>query len=501
MISTNHRKKTIMKIWKSSYFQLGIMIILTFLIKITSLIKTSVGASYFGAGIEMDAFNFTNNIGVFIFSFIGTGITTVLIPAMVNDDNKRSINNFITTLSLISMFILFIVYAVRIPILNLFSPDSEAFVHIGGNLMLITLLTQFENTIMGVTNSHFQTIKKFNIPKIILLISNSILAILLLLPTSLSIYQYASFILLTGAINLSAQYIIARNNGFEFKPIVDLKDPELANMLRIFVPTIISTGLYQITLLTDSLVATYLGQGQVSILTYSNTLMSMINMLLIGNLMAYIYPNITRNIKDKDGVKLLFEYSVLFNVIMFLVVIGFYVVGQEAITLLYERGEFDPALTRIVFYCSIIYVIGLPINVTRDLLYRYFYARGNTKETLKNSVYASIFNLIVSLILSIYIGIFGVILGTVLTSIVSLSSILVRFNKNYGAIPNINFVILETGKIIFSSILVIMLVLFIEYHFPLHSLIGHVTFYGAAVITLYLSFLIIFKSKVFKIKL
>ena len=75
--------------------QLLLMMILTIVTQVVMLLKVSIVASSFGTSIEMDAFNFANNIGNFIYSFIGAGVTTVLIPNLVNKEKNNSINIFI----------------------------------------------------------------------------------------------------------------------------------------------------------------------------------------------------------------------------------------------------------------------------------------------------------------------------------------------------------------------------------------------------------------------
>ena len=66
--------------------------------------------------------------------------------------------------------------------------------------------------------------------------------------------------------------------------------------------------------------------------------------------------------------------------------------------------------------CTLIYVRGLPINAFRDLIYRYFYAKGDTLTPFRNSLLISFLNIVISIILARFIGIYGIVLGTVITS-------------------------------------------------------------------------------------
>lgn len=485
----------------AAYVNIGFMILLTLLTQLANLVKTSVAASNFGASVEMDAFNLSNSIGVFVFSFIGTGITTVLIPAMINGEGKKTINNFLSVLYVLSILSVVAIFFFREGIVSIFSSGSTAFLNITSNVMLITLLTQLSNTFLGVTNSYYQVIGKFNIPKVITLITTIMMVAFIVIPSSLTIYEYAFLIFAATFLNVILQFYIAYKKGYSYTPFIDLKDEGLKKMMRIFLPTVFSTGLYQFTLLTDTFISSSLGEGQISILSYSNTIMSMINMLLVGNLMTYIYPNITKNVNEKNGIKLLFNYATFFNFVMCLVVAGFVIVGREGISLLYQRGEFTEITAQTVYYCSIIYAVGLPLNVSRDVIYRYFYAKGNTKATFFNSISASVVNIIVSLALSRIWGIYGVIAGTVITSGFSLTSIIIRLRKIYGTISNSLFVVNENLKLFVSTVLTIFLSLQIKQYIMIDNNILAIVVYGVIAVVLYGAILFVLKSKILKIKL
>lgn len=297
------------------------------------------------------------------------------------------------------------------------------------------------------------------------------------------------------------QVYITEKDGFKYRPIINFNDDNLKDMMRVFIPTVFSSGLYQISLLTDSMISSKLGEGQISILSYSNSIMSMINMLLIGNLMTYIYPKITKFINSEDGKKYLFDYFMFFNAIMCLMVAGFFVVGKEGITLLYQRGRFNSSVTDVVYMCTLIYIIGLPINVIRDLVYRYFYAKGDTKITFINSITASIVNIVISIILSNFIGIYGIVLGTVITSVFSLTSILIRFNRRYVLDIDKIKIIIENCKIFIICFLSIAITLTLKHYLIINNELVSILVYGICVTSIYVILLILLKSNLKNIKL
>lgn len=486
---------------RKAFKQLFFMMMLTLITQLVTLIKLSVTASNFGATVEMDAFNFSNSIGTFIFSFIGMGVTTVLIPALVNKTNKRSINNFITILYILCIILVIVVVAFRVPIITLFSSDSSEFVKIAASLMLITMVSQFSGTMLGVVNAHFQCVDKFNIPKVMTLITTIALTTLVYLNKDLTIHEYAFYILITCILEVILSFFFAWKTGFTYKPVVDFKDENMKSMTRVFLPTVVSTGVYQITLLTDSLISSSLGTGQISRLTYSNSIVSMINLLFIKNLMTYIYPKIAKSVREEDGQNKLFQFMVFFNAIVFVLVVGFMAVGKEGIKILYEGGKFTPDVTKDVYICTMIYMIGVPTNLMRDIIYRYFYAKGDTKTTLYNSVTASVLNFVLSIILAKFIGVYGVVLGTVITSFFSLTTITIRFKNKFTMNFDKKFVIKENLKIVFSCLISMFAVYLIKRKFPIEQPVISLIIYGIIVCVIYGIFLILLKTKAHKVRL
>lgn len=484
-----------------AFMQLALMMFLTIFTQIIMLLKTSVIASSFGVSIEMDAFNFANNIGSFIYSFIGAGVTTILIPNLVNKNKRESINIFISVLYSFAFIVLIIVNVFRGVLVRALSSGNEQFILITCNIMFVTLITQYINSFTGATNAIFQCSGKFNFPKFITLVTSSMLVLLVVITPNITIYKYVNIVLITTIINVIIQIYLAIKGGYFYKYKVDFKDVEFRKMIRIFVPTVLSTGLYQVSLLIDSIISANLGQGEISKLSYSNTIMTLINAVILSNIMTYFYPKIAKNINKQNGQKKMFDLSILINSIMILVVVGFVTVGRESIVILYERGKFTSEITSIVYKCTLIYMIGLPTNAFRDLIYRYFYAKQDTLTPFKNSLIISFINIAISIILAKFIGIYGIILGTVITSYLSLIMILFRFSKKFKVQYSKMCLIIENSKLIFSAILTILIIgVFKEIIPQLNSIIS-LFLYGLCTIFIYGVSIYLLKSKVFKLKL
>ncbi|MDU2155650.1 MULTISPECIES: murein biosynthesis integral membrane protein MurJ [Clostridium] len=479
--------------------QLVLMISITFLIQLLMIMKTSVVAGKFGISEEMDAYNFSNNIATFITGMVSSGMTTVIIPAYLKKKKKKSLNTFVTVVYGIILVLMSIIIIFRKPLINIFSNRSEVFIETSSNLLIILFTTQFLSIITGVTDAFFQCRNDYNKPKVINLISQSLVVFSLVFYPKINIYNYTIILSAGILINLIVNIIFAVFDGFRYKICLEFKDAEYRQMINIFIPTIFSSGIYRLSLLIDSVISSNLDSGKLSILNYSNQIINMINTLLIGNLLIYIYPKIIRKLRENEDQKSFWDYTIFFHMIICLVIVVFFIIGKEGIILLFQRGEFTYDITKYVFLCSSIYIIGQQSNVIRDLIYRYFYAVGDTKTTVKNSIMVSIVNIITSIILVNVLGLYGVILGTVIASFVSLISIMIKFDKKFKIDISKTMLITEYAKNILSLLITFGIILFIKNSLVINNIILNIIFYGILTASIFVLILFIFKSRVFKV--
>ena len=437
---------------------ISVMVIITILTQFLSLSRTSLVASIFGTSIEMDAYNFSLSIITFLFGFFSAGITTIIIPYYIKDTTTKTVDTFITFIFLLIALISLILVCGRVSIIRIISNRTSNFVEISSNALLILLIGQLFSLFSGVTVSYFQCQNKYNIPKISAFVIQILIIIFLFKLRKVSIYQYAAIVSVCLVIEFVLDTSIAYFYGWRFKPNFNFGSKRFLAVFQMFLPTVFSTGIYQLSLFIDSSIASRLGVGKITILNYSNQIVSIINTAIIGYLLIYIYPRIVKQIKMNGNQNIFWKNVCFFHLIVCLLACGFVSVGYEGISLLFQHGNFGETATRDVFWGSLLYIVGQQSNVIRDLIYRYFYAKGNTKDPAKNGVVISIVNILISLLLVRYIGFYGIIIGTVIASFVSLIIILYKFKIKIGFTIKIQEVMFTFLRNIFISITTISIV-------------------------------------------
>lgn len=459
-------------------FSLILMIIITGITQILTLMKSSLVAGIFGTGIEIDAYNLANSIVSFLFGFIAAGISTVIIPNYVKNTNRKNVDTFITALYGLIAFIVFILIVFRYQIIGVFSNRDELFVNICCNTLIILLLANYLLAISDVTVAYFQCKGKYNLPKIVSLIAQLIVVVILIFYPNLTISQYTYIIAIGLFINFLLDTIFAFKEGWRVYPSLALFSPGTKKLFGIFLPIVFSTGIYKLSLMIDSTIAARLQTGQITILAYASQISNIINTILIGNLLTYYYPKIVEKVDTSDGQKSFWNQVILFHLIVCLVIAGFTTVGHETVELLFRHGTFSEDAAKFVYIGALIYVVGQQTDVVRDLIYRFFYAKGNTTVAAKNGVIISVVNITVSIILVYFIGFFGIFFGTIIASFISLIVMFFKFNAYFEFVISIKSIAKALLKNNLVVIITITIIVFLKKLIVFNSLFLQIFIYG-----------------------
>jgi murein biosynthesis integral membrane protein MurJ len=479
--------------------QLSLMMVITTISQMIAIYKSTIIAAHFGASTELDAYNFANNMATFILTIVASGITTVVIPSYIKKVNKDSIDTFISVIFTVVGAALVVLFAGRGILVDILTNRDSVFKATVCNLMLLTIFIQLLPALLGVTAAYYQVEDRYNTPKIIQLLSNIMVIGLLIGIKDFTIEIYL-WILLSGAvIQFIVDLAIAIMYGFRFKLCFIIKDAEYKRLLNIFTPTIFSSGIYKVNTMIDMVISSNLATGQLTILSYANTMVGMVNNMFIGNLSTYSYTKIVKAIKEDaaEGQKALWRYSSFFHTAVCLIVVGFISVGREFIAILFEHGEFTSAASDRVYICMCIYILGQQNNIVRDLVYRYFYAQGDTKTTTKNSLTVSIINAITSIILARFIGLYGLVLGSVLSGSYSIVAIIWRMKKQYGFLVTIIPAFKEFAKNLLATFISIMIIIAFKQYFVIGNNILAFLVYGSGSVFVYAISLFVTRSQVF----
>ena len=476
------------------------MIILSLGGQLVSLYKSIYTAQFYGTSDAMDAYNYATNLGTFFFDFVASGVATVILPAYVKKTKDKSINSFITIIYGIVSAILIVVYLLRRPLITVLANRNNAFNDAFCEFVLIAFLIQACISMVLVLSAYFQSKDMYVIPRIVLFVSNMAVLVALLFLGKMPIDIFFRIIFIGAFLNLMINYILAKRQGFDFKLSLAYKDEDTKALIALFIPTLLSCGVFKIHTLIDTMITTNIGTGMLTILTYSSQVSGMISNFVIANMLTFAYPQIIRGTQTENKQKELWKFVVLFHAIICLLVSGFLAVGEYGVDLLYVKGEFNRESGRVLFIASLLYLASQIILIIRDLVFRFFYAMENTKDTVTNSIISCLVNIVLSIILVVPFGIYGVILGTIVSGGISMFMILVRMKKLYG-LSDFTRTTTEILKNLLVLVITVIFVGIVKNCIIIENNLVAILVYGIVTVVVFIGLAVLFKLKAIKTRL
>ncbi len=208
---------------------------------------------------------------------------------------------------------------------------------------------------------------------------------------------------------------LKQNNFKKFKN-------NISDTLKRFLPAVISGGIFQINILVDTVLATFVGFGAVSYLYYSDRIIQLplgiIGVSLGTVLLSSIsHPKVVDNNKKiSDQLTIAIRISLYFAIPSMLTLIFF---SEFIISSLFERGSFDESSSVSVALALSMYSLGLPFVMIIKCFQSVFIATGKINKILYISVLQLITNFTLSIILMKYLSHGGIALATSISTILS----------------------------------------------------------------------------------
>jgi len=212
------------------------------------------------------------------------------------------------------------------------------------------------------------------------------------------------------------------------RPVIN---DNIRTVFKMIIPLMISYGISRISLMVDRIIASTIGEGTVSSLTYAHSLYNAVTGVFVVNLCTILLTDFNNLFAQKQAAELKRKIenavSTITLVLLPITIIAM-VCSTDVVRIIYQRGHFNSSNTAEVAALLFIYVIdfipGMVLNVNNQALY----AAGDTKAAMNRSFINIFTNIGMSVLLSRFLGILGVAIGTVISCVISavLSSLSVR---------------------------------------------------------------------------
>ncbi len=449
----------------------GLISIATMTSRLLGVARETVLAALFGAGREMDAFNVAFRVPNLLRDLFAEGaMTAAFVPTFTRnlthggrDEAWRLGNLVINALLAVTGVIVVLGIIFAAPITHAIAGD---FGEVPGKLELTTLLTRimlpFLTTIavaaafMGMLNS----LHRFFIPAVSPAMFNvaTIFCAFALVPVmpALGLPPIAAIAvgtLLGGLGQIALQWPALRKEGFRYHPIVNFRDPDLREVLRLMGPGTLGLAAVQINVFVNTYLAATQEQGAVSWLSYAFRLMYLPIGLFGVSIATAALPDISRHAAVKDTASMRQTISTALRMMLMLNVpatIGLMALADPIVSLLLERGRFTEADTAATAAALIFYAPGLIGYSAVKIASPTFYSLRDSRTPVTISVISVLANLSINLALVRVMGYRGLALGTSLAAMFNAGALLWLLRRRLGGLEG-RRIATASAKILIAS--------------------------------------------------
>ena len=240
-----------------------------------------------------------------------------------------------------------------------------------------------------------------------------------------------------GVGQVALQWPVLRAEGFRYRPILDLRDPELRTILRLMGPGTLGLAAVQVNIAVNTYLATSQQEGAVSWLSYAFRLMYLPIGLFGISIATAALPDIARQAAADDTAGVRRTLSAAIRMMLMLNVpatVGLIALAHPIVAMLLERNHFTPADTAATATALIFYAPGLLGYSAVKIVSPTFYALGNSRTPVAISVASMAVNLGVNLTLVRTMGFRGLALGTTVAAIFNAGVLLWALDRRLGGI-------------------------------------------------------------------
>jgi len=224
-------------------------------------------------------------------------------------------------------------------------------------------------------------------------------------------------------------------HGWHLRFKINFRHPGLRKILCLMLPAMIGFSVEQINSFVDTLCGSFLKEGSVTALYYSNRLMQL-PLALFGIAMATVsLPLMSKSVSEKNFVELKETLSLSLRTVFFIIIpasVGLMILAQPIVRLLFERGAFTAEATKLTSQALFYYALGTFAYAGTKIVAVVFYSLQDTKTPLKIAILALSLNIVLNLYLMVPLGVGGLALATAISSTVNLTVLLVILRLRIG---------------------------------------------------------------------
>jgi len=378
---------------------------MTMLSRITGLLRDSLFARAFGASAYTDAFNIAFRLPNLLRRLFGEGaFAQAFVPILAEYKTQRGdaathtlvdhvANTLVWSTLLASAIGIVAAPLILLAIAGGLTPDAFDKSVVMTRIMFPYIACMSFVVLAGAV---LNTWREFKIPAftpVLWNLSSIVFSLFLVQYFDVPIYSMAVAVMVGGALQVGIQVPALRRIGMlprlSLNPMAGLSDPGVRRILKKMGPAVFAVSASQISLLINTGIASRLGSGSVSVLTYADRLMEFPTGMLGVALGTILLPSLSKANADGDKA----EYSALLDwglrltlLLALPAAVGLATLASPLIASLFNYGEFKAGAVSAATAPLRAYAAGLLGIILIKILAPAFYARQDIRTPVKIAI-------------------------------------------------------------------------------------------------------------------
>ena len=466
----------------------------------------NIALSYkYGTTFRSDAVIISMNIPIVFFGGIVAAIALCFVPIFKDEENNHGDKNKLTSLyinvfSTLVILVCFLIFIFPKQIISVFANGmSEEGIDVSAKITRYVAIASIFVCATGILQGYLQAVRKFALVSIAALPVNILVALSIIISNESSItYCIGIGLIIAYYFQFVVFLVSAIKSGFKYSQTLHIKDERIKILLKMILPVLLGTLLYDLNSIIDKNFASFLSDGNISVLDYSYKIAGAAQGILAYPITTVIYTQLSdySSKKDIDGVNMTIELGFKgLSSIMIPVLAGMLCSSSFIVSILFERGAFNSSAVKATTDCLIMYLIGMFAISYRALFEKAFYSLKYTKIVLLNTIVTVISNVLFDFLLYRRFGSEGLAFATSASLIISCLFLFIQLKRQTG-LKFSSSTMKSFAKILLSTAIMCIGLIICKYLFSELNVNGKIqfvilTFVG---IVVYVLSLIVFKE-------
>lgn len=449
---------------RGQLFQATSLVMLGYLAsRVLGLVREMAIAHRFGTSAELGAYLAAFRVPDLLFQLVAGGaLASAVIPTLSQvlarerpEEASRlastlwnGVGLFLTLLAAASFLLAPLLARLLVPG---YSPELQA---LTARLMRLLLLAPILFGLSGISGAVLNTHQRFLLPALAPSLYNlAIIAGALFLAPRHGVWALAGGAVVGAALHLLANLPGLARLGLRYRPLLDLRHPGLAEVIRLMLPRVLGLAAVQLNFLVNTVLASGLGREALAAVNFAWLLLMLPHGIVAQSVATAHFPTLSHQWAEGNRAGMRQTFSAALRLILFLTVpasLGLLLLRVPLIELLFQRGAFDRHSTQATAWALQFYALGLAFHAGVEICARTFYALRDTRTPVLVGGGAMLLNVALSLLLIHPLSFGGLALANSLATALELAGLVWLLHHRLEGLPG-RTLVGDTLRILLAS--------------------------------------------------